>query len=118
MATGLSTSGASEPRPELAAPRAADCTRGRWRVRRLVTGRRASLHTISRRGRAILSAMEFSRPPGAGASVAGRYLIEEVLGRGGMATVYLALDQHTGQRCALKRGSGIGSRKTRRRVEL
>jgi predicted ATPase len=62
--------------------------------------------------------MEFSRPPGAGASVAGRYLIEEVLGRGGMATVYLALDQHTGQRCALKRGSGIGSRKTRRRVEL
>jgi tetratricopeptide (TPR) repeat protein len=39
----------------------------------------------------------------AGQSIAGRYIVEEVLGRGGMAAVYRVLDTKTSRRCALKR---------------
>ena len=39
---------------------------------------------------------------GVGQVVAGRYLTERVLGRGGMATVYAAQDTETGRQVALK----------------
>lgn len=53
-----------------------------------------------------------------GDCVAGRYRIEEVIGRGGMATVYRVLDQPTGRQCALKRGSAADGRKAQRRGAL
>src|SRR5580698_10234181 len=37
-----------------------------------------------------------------GTTIAGRYLIEEVIGEGGMATVYRATQKPTGRPCAMK----------------
>src|SRR5262245_51948856 len=54
----------------------------------------------------------------AGHTIAGRYLVEEVLGRGGMATVYRVLDTATGARCALKRARGGGAGSGERRKQL
>jgi hypothetical protein len=61
---------------------------------------------------------EFSAPKAAGEIVAGRYLVEEVLGRGGMGTVYRVLDQRSGQACALKRSWATDSRRAHRRAAL
>jgi hypothetical protein len=61
---------------------------------------------------------EIPRQAQIGDCVAGRYRIEEIIGRGGMATVYRALDQQTGQSCALKRGLAADGRKAKRRGAL
>lgn len=54
-----------------------------------------------------------------GDSVAGRYLVEEVLGRGGMATVYRVRDARSDTRLALKRSSAArDARKSARRNAL
>jgi hypothetical protein len=55
-------------------------------------------------------------PRSTGARVAGRYLIEAELARGGMGTVYAVLDESTGRRVALKRlGGGRAGGTTRRK---
>jgi hypothetical protein len=53
-----------------------------------------------------------------GRNVAGRYVIEALLGRGGMSAVYRVYDARTGVRLALKRGFAGSPQKTRRRQEL
>ncbi len=57
-----------------------------------------------------------------GAFVAGRYRVEGVLGRGGYAVVYRAVDQTTGERVALKvlradRASAVAVRRLQREAE-
>ena len=54
----------------------------------------------------------------AGATIAGRYTLEQLLGRGGMSAVYRARDTRTGQKLALKRGLPAGARSARRQREL
>jgi len=49
----------------------------------------------------IRGAQPFSEP-GPPEEIAGRYRVERELGRGGMATVYLCTDTHTGDRVAVK----------------
>jgi tetratricopeptide (TPR) repeat protein len=50
--------------------------------------------------------------------IAERYVVEGVLGRGGMATVYKVRDMHTGTSVALKRGSTRDPSKTAKRQVL
>jgi tRNA A-37 threonylcarbamoyl transferase component Bud32 len=54
----------------------------------------------------------------AGHLIAGRYFVEEVLGRGGMATVYRVHDRVNDTRCALKRARPQGARSIVRRQQL
>ncbi|HKU44766.1 MAG TPA: serine/threonine-protein kinase, partial [Polyangiales bacterium] len=53
-----------------------------------------------------------------GSIIAGRYEVEELLGRGGMAAVYRVSDQRTGQRVALKRGWSKDQDKLQRNAAL
>ena len=48
------------------------------------------------------AALEDIRDPLIGTTIAGRYLIEEVIGEGGMATVYRARAQAVDRPCAVK----------------
>ena len=50
--------------------------------------------------------------------IAGRYAVEETLGRGGMAKVYRVRDTRTGRRVALKRGWARNDSKAERRRAL
>ncbi len=50
-----------------------------------------------------------------GRPIAGRYWIEEVLGRGGMGAVYRVRDARNDKRLALKRGYARDARKTEKR---
>jgi hypothetical protein len=50
--------------------------------------------------------------------IGGRYLVEELLGRGGMATVYRARDLRSGAQLALKRGFARDERKLQQRAAL
>ena len=61
---------------------------------------------------------EISAPKAIGDTIAGRYQITQVLGRGGMGMVYRVLDQRSGQSCALKRGWATDSRRAHRRAAL
>jgi hypothetical protein len=54
-------------------------------------------------------------PDSPGQTIAGRYVIEEALGRGGMAAVFRVCEQRSGRRLALKRSWGRTSRAERRR---
>jgi tRNA A-37 threonylcarbamoyl transferase component Bud32 len=54
----------------------------------------------------------------AGRTVGGHYLLEEALGRGGMAIVYRVRDTRTGRAFALKRGESRNSKKQRRNEAL
>ncbi len=60
--------------------------------------------------------MDDAQAPSApsGVVVGGHYLLEEALGRGGMAIVYRVRDTQTGKSLALKRGVAADSRKQRR----
>jgi tetratricopeptide (TPR) repeat protein len=53
-----------------------------------------------------------------GQCIANRYVVEGVLGRGGMATVYKVRDTHTGTSVALKRGSTRDPSKSAKRQVL
>jgi hypothetical protein len=53
-----------------------------------------------------------------GTTIAGRYTIDELLGRGGSSEVYRVRDGQTGRALALKRGLHLGARGARRRREL
>ncbi|HKP60242.1 MAG TPA: serine/threonine-protein kinase [Polyangiales bacterium] len=53
-----------------------------------------------------------------GALIAGRYQVEELLGRGGMAAVYRVLDTRSGDRVALKRGWSKDKDKLQRNASL
>jgi hypothetical protein len=56
------------------------------------------------------------RPPeSTGRVISGRYLVEEALGRGGMATVYRVADVRTGKKLALKRSWARSTRKELKR---
>ncbi|MFI5305948.1 MAG: protein kinase [Polyangiales bacterium] len=50
--------------------------------------------------------------------IAGRFWVEDVLGRGGMGRVYRVRDARTGRRVALKRGYSRDGRKAERRQAL
>ncbi|MEY4582413.1 MAG: hypothetical protein RL701_7116, partial [Pseudomonadota bacterium] len=54
----------------------------------------------------------------AGQLIANRYLVEAVLGRGGMATVYRVLDRSDGRHYALKRARSQSAQTLARRQEL
>jgi Protein kinase domain/AAA ATPase domain len=62
--------------------------------------------------------IDLSAPKAVGDMIAGRYRVDEVLGRGGMGMVYRVLDQRSGQACALKRGWATDSRRAHRRAAL
>jgi tRNA A-37 threonylcarbamoyl transferase component Bud32 len=53
-----------------------------------------------------------------GTTVAGRYLIDGLLGGGGMAAVYKVRDARTNKHVALKRGLSVGKGKPSKRKEL
>ena len=59
-----------------------------------------------------------SRAGDLGKTIAGRYVVEDALGGGGMAAVYKARDLRTGQTVALKRGLPVGPRRSVKRKEL
>jgi hypothetical protein len=53
-----------------------------------------------------------------GRCIAGRFVVEDLLGRGGMGAVYRVRDQRTGKELALKRGYARDARKLDRRKAL
>jgi hypothetical protein len=59
-----------------------------------------------------------AQPEEVGRTVAGRYVIELLLGRGGMSAVYRVHDLRTGKKLALKRGLAGSPRKMRKRQEF
>jgi serine/threonine protein kinase len=62
--------------------------------------------------------MDITRTSEPGQRIANRYVVEGVLGRGGMATVYRVRDTHTGESVALKRGSTDDPAKSAKRQLL
>ena len=50
--------------------------------------------------------------------IAGRYRVEELIGRGGMGTVYRVHDERSGKQLALKRGRRIDRRGRQRPKQL
>ncbi len=53
-----------------------------------------------------------------GKTIAGRYVVEEALGGGGMSTVYKVRDARSGERVALKRGIGLQTKRSVKKKEL
>ncbi|HKP58117.1 MAG TPA: protein kinase [Polyangiales bacterium] len=62
--------------------------------------------------------MDLEQPPAVGDCIAGRFHVEEVLGRGGMGTVFRVRDERSGKKLALKRGWVRDQRRSPARGDL
>src|SRR5262245_2565148 len=76
------------------------------------------LHTGVPHGHVTIQHVDLEQPPAVGDCIAGRFHVEEVLGRGGMGTVFRVRDDRSGKKLALKRGWVRDQRRSHARGDL
>ena len=62
------------------------------------------LHTEVPRNHVTIDRMDLEQPPAVGDCIAGRFHVEEVLGRGGMGTVFRVRDDRSGKKLGSEGG--------------